>query len=85
MNQFLVLLGVPAEGLGWQLALAVVLGGLATLFTIRGIRLSARVSLVLELLSVAIILVLLISALVWAGPAAWDPAEACRRANTTTQ
>lgn len=75
MNQFLVLLGVPAEGLGWQIALAIVLGGLATLFTIRGIRLSARVSLVLELVSVAIILILLVLALVWAGPAAWDPAQ----------
>jgi amino acid transporter len=75
MNQFLVLIGIPAEGLGWSMALAVVLGGLATLFTIRGIRLSARVSLVLELVSVTIILILLILALVWAGPAAWDPAQ----------
>lgn len=75
MNQFLVLLGVPATGIGWQLGLAVVLGGLATLFTIRGIRLSARVSLVLELVSVTIIVVLLALALVWAGPNAWDPAQ----------
>lgn len=75
MSQFLTLLGVPASSVGWSIALAIVLGGLATLFTIRGIRLSARVSLVLELLSVAIILVLLISALVWAGPGAWDPAQ----------
>lgn len=75
MNQFLLLVGVPAEGLGWSMALAVVLGGLATLFTIRGIRLSARVSLVLELVSVTIILILLVLALVWAGPAAWDPAQ----------
>jgi len=75
MNQFLLLIGVPAEGLGWPMALAVVLGGLATLFTIRGIRLSARVSLVLELVSVTIILILLVLALVWAGPAAWDPAQ----------
>ncbi|MDI2099308.1 APC family permease [Ruicaihuangia caeni] len=75
MNQFLLLLGVPAEGVGWQIALAIVLGGLATLFTIRGIRLSARVSLVLELVSIAIILILLVLALVWAGPNAWDPSQ----------
>ena len=74
-NQFLVLLGVPAGGVGWYVGLAIVLGGLATLFTIRGIRLSARVSLVLELVSVTIITILLIAALVWAGPAAWDPAQ----------
>ncbi len=74
-NQFLVLLGVPAGGAGWYIGLAIVLGGLATLFTIRGIRLSARVSLVLELVSVTIITILLIAALVWAGPSAWDPAQ----------
>ena len=75
MNQFLILLGVPAEGLGWQIALAIALGGLATLFTIQGIRLSARISLVLELVSVTIITILLVLALIWAGPAAWDPAQ----------
>lgn len=75
VNQFLLLLGVPSDGVGWRILLAVVLGGLATLFTIRGIRLSARVSLVLELVSVTIIIVLLVLALVWAGPAAWDPAQ----------
>ncbi|MGY4712215.1 APC family permease [Mycolicibacterium sp. CBM1] len=75
VNDFLVLLGIPANGAAWKIALAVILGGLATLFTIRGIRLSARVSLVLELLSVTIITILLILALVWAGPAAWDPAQ----------
>lgn len=74
-NQFLLLIGVPFEGVAAQITLAIVLGGLATLFTIRGIRLSARVSLVLELVSVAIILVLLVLALVWAGPNAWDPAQ----------
>lgn len=74
-DQFLVLLGVPAGGFGWHIGLAIVLGGLATLFTIRGIRLSARVSLVLELVSVTIITILLIAALVWAGPKAWDPAQ----------
>ncbi|MDR2255727.1 MAG: APC family permease [Arthrobacter sp.] len=75
MGQFLRLLGVPAEGVGADILLAIVLGGLATLFTIRGIRLSARISLVLELVSVTIILVLLVMALVWAGPQAWDPAQ----------
>lgn len=74
-GQFLQLLGVPADGVGWYIGLAIVLGGLATLFTIRGIRLSARVSLVLELVSVTIITILLIAALVWAGPKAWDPAQ----------
>lgn len=74
-NQFLNLIGIPVEGTFTKIALAIILGGLATLFTIRGIRLSARVSLVLELLSVFIILVLLVFALVWAGPAAWDPSQ----------
>ncbi|PDQ35682.1 MAG: amino acid permease [Candidatus Lumbricidophila eiseniae] len=74
-QQFLVLVGVPVSGVAPQIALAVVLGGLATLFTIRGIRLSARVSLTLELVSVTIIFVLLILALVWAGSRAWDPSQ----------
>lgn len=75
MSQFLVLIGIPASGVLAKIALAIVLGGLATLFTIRGIRLSARISLVLELLSVAVILVLLVLALIWAGPNAWDPSQ----------
>lgn len=74
-NQFLNLIGIPVEGVVTQIALAIILGGLATLFTIRGIRLSARVSLVLELISVTIITILLVLALVWAGPAAWDPSQ----------
>lgn len=74
-SDFLIALGVPADGMGWLIVLAIVLGGLATLFTIRGIRLSARVSLTLELISVSIILILLVLALVWAGPAAWDPSQ----------
>ncbi|KDF01121.1 amino acid permease [Mycolicibacterium aromaticivorans JS19b1 = JCM 16368] len=74
-SDFLATLGISAQGVGWHIALAIVLGGLATLFTIRGIRLSARVSLVLELISVTIITILLVLALVWAGPAAWDPAQ----------
>ena len=67
--------GIPATGTVWLVVLAIVIGGLATFFTIRGIRISARVSLVLELVSVFIILVLLIAALIWLGPDAWDPAQ----------
>ena len=74
-SDFLISLGIPAGGVTSTIVLAVVLGGLATLFTIRGIRLSARVSLTLELVSVTIIVVLLVLALVWAGPAAWDPSQ----------
>ncbi len=74
-SDFLVSLGIPAGGTVATIVLALVLGGLATLFTIRGIRLSARVSLTLELISVTIIVILLVLALVWAGPAAWDPAQ----------
>ncbi|MDF2582973.1 MAG: amino acid permease, partial [Mycobacterium sp.] len=74
-SDFLISLGIPAGGVASTIVLAVVLGGLATLFTIRGIRLSARVSLTLELVSVTIIVVLLVLALVWAGPAAWDPSQ----------
>ena len=60
MSDLLVSFGVPASSKIWLVALAIVIGGLATFFTIRGIRISARVSLVLELASVAIILILLI-------------------------
>ncbi|MGG7464571.1 APC family permease [Plantibacter sp. YIM 135347] len=74
-NQFLVLIGLPVGGPVSYAIIAIVVGGLATLFTIRGIRLSARVSLVLELVSITIIMVLLVLALVWAGPRAWDPSQ----------
>lgn len=67
--------GVPAEGKVWMILLTIVIGGTATFFTIRGIRVSARVSLVLELVSVAIILILLVASLVWLGPDAWDPRQ----------
>jgi len=67
--------GLPTTSLAAHSTLAIVLGGLATLFTIRGIRLSARVSLVLELLSIAIILVLLVAALASSGERAWSPAQ----------
>lgn len=75
MSDFFGHLGLPMDSLAGKIGLAIVLGGLATLFTIRGIRLSARVSLVLELVSVAIILILLILALVAIGPQAWDPSQ----------
>ncbi len=74
-SDLLQLFGVPATGTVWLVALAIVIGGLATFFTIRGIRISARVSLVLELVSVTIILILLITSLVVLGPAAWDPKQ----------
>ncbi|HUH53125.1 MAG TPA: APC family permease [Microbacteriaceae bacterium] len=70
------LLGLSdAQGVVWSIVLTIVIGGLATFFTIKGIRESARVSFVLEIVSIAIILVLLIAALVWAGAAGWDPAQ----------
>ncbi len=75
MSDLLQIFGIPATGLVWLVVLTVVIGGLATFFTIIGIRMSARVSLVLELISVFIIVVLLVSALVWLGPDAWDPAQ----------
>ncbi|KUF06607.1 APC family permease [Leucobacter sp. G161] len=76
MSDLLVIFGVESAGsLPWLIALAVIIGGGATFFTIRGIRVSARISLVLELLSVAIILVLLITALIVLGDAAWDPSQ----------
>ena len=65
-------LGIPVQGLVAQIVLAIVLGALATLFTIRGIRLSARVSLVLELISIFIIALLLIVTLVHLGSDAFD-------------
>ncbi|RGE21071.1 APC family permease [Leucobacter sp. wl10] len=71
----LQLFGVPATGTLWLIVLTAAIGALATFFTIRGIRISARVSLVLELVSVCIILVLLVAALAWLGPDAWDPAQ----------
>ncbi|UOQ60259.1 APC family permease [Leucobacter rhizosphaerae] len=74
-SDLLQIFGIPATGTVWLIVLTVVIGGLATFFTIRGIRISARVSLVLELVSVFIIVVLLVAALIWLGPDAWDPAQ----------
>ncbi|WP_166825357.1 APC family permease [Brevibacterium limosum] len=72
---FLRVLGIPVDGLGWEIVLIVLIGGLATFFTIQGIRMSARVSFILELISIAIILVLLIASLFWAGQSGWDPSQ----------
>lgn len=74
-SDLLQMFGIPATGRIWFAVLAIVIGGLATFFTIRGIRISARVSLVLELVSVTIILILLITSLIWLGPDAWDPSQ----------
>lgn len=68
-------LGLPLEGLFTQIVVAFVLGSLATFFTIRGIRVSARVSFVLELLSIGIIVLLFVLTLAYLGPAAWDPSQ----------
>lgn len=75
MSDLLQIFGIPATGVVWLIVLTIVIGGLATFFTIIGIRMSARISLVLELISVFIIIVLLVSALVWLGPDAWDPGQ----------
>ena len=76
MMDVMRLLGLTAvEGIIWSVVLLILIGGLATFFTIQGIRISARVSFVLELVSIGIILVLLIAALVWAGAAGWDPEQ----------
>ena len=74
-SDLLQIFGVPATGKVWLIVLTVLIGSLATFLTIRGIRISARISLVLELVSVFIILVLLIASLVWLGPDAWDPRQ----------
>lgn len=76
MSDLLQIFGVSsASSTWWLIGLAIVIGGGATFFTIRGIRVSARISLVLELLSVAIILVLLVTALIVLGDQAWDPSQ----------
>ena len=65
-------LGIPVEGVLSQVLIAILLGSLATYFTIRSIRLSAWVSLALELVSITIITIVLISGLVALGPNALD-------------
>lgn len=72
---FLNTLGFDIGGTAAYVVLVIVLGGFATTFTIWGIRISARVSLVLELVSITIIMILLVHALSVAGSAAWDPGQ----------
>lgn len=68
-------LGIPISGVFASVIVAIVLGGFAILLTIRGIRLSARISLTLELLSIAIILVLLVTTIGYLGPNAFDVSQ----------
>lgn len=67
------LLGVNVDGTLGYVVLAIVIGTAACVFTIWGVRVSAQVSLVLELLSVAIILVLFVVAIIALGDRAWQP------------
>ncbi|MGV9384666.1 APC family permease [Nonomuraea sp. NPDC003707] len=64
---FLSQIGLPIEGTAWNVLLAVVIGSLATLFTVWGIRLSARISLILEVVSITIITLMLVVVLFWGG------------------
>lgn len=68
-------LGLPVSGVASQVVIAIILGSAATFFTIRGIRLSARVSLVLELVSISIISIVLVLGLVALGSKAYDPSQ----------
>lgn len=68
-------LGIPLEGVAANVIVTIILGALAILFTIRGIRLSARVSLTLELISIVIILILFITTIVYLGPNFIDPTQ----------
>lgn len=66
VSYFILLLdqiGISLSGLGAQIVLVILIGSLATLLTIRGIRISARTALVLELVSITIITFVLIFAL----------------------
>lgn len=60
------------QGIGWSVTLTIVIGATAVFFTIKGIRESARVSFVLEIVSIVIILVLLVAGLIWASRAGLD-------------
>ncbi|WP_433444476.1 APC family permease [Nonomuraea sp. CA-141351] len=66
-NVFLSQIGLPIEGTAWNVVLAVAIGSLATLFTVWGIRLSARISLILEIISITIITLMLVVVLFWGG------------------
>jgi amino acid transporter len=68
-------LGVPAASAVGYVVLTLILGTVTTFFTIQGIQISARVSFVLEIVSVLIILTLFVTALFAIGPDAWDPRQ----------
>ncbi|MGI5487055.1 APC family permease [Microtetraspora malaysiensis] len=63
-NAFLSSIGLTIENTAWNVFLALVIGGLAILFTVWGIRMSARISLILEVISIAIITIMLVIVLV---------------------
>ncbi|MFI2563456.1 APC family permease [Paenarthrobacter sp. NPDC018779] len=67
--------GVPAASTVGYVVLTLILGAVTTFFTIQGIQISARVSFVLEIVSVLIILTLFVTALFAIGPDAWDPQQ----------
>lgn len=68
-------LGLPVSGTAASVVVTIILGSLAILFTIRGIRLSARISLVLELVSIVIILIVLVLSIAHLGPNAFDVSQ----------
>lgn len=70
--ELLTSFGIPATGIVGYIVLTLILGFVTTFFTIQGIKISARVSFVLEIVSVLIILFLFITALIAIGPKAWD-------------
>ncbi|WP_067175598.1 APC family permease [Microtetraspora niveoalba] len=71
-NAFLSGIGLTIDNTAWNVLLAVVIGGLAILFTVWGIRMSARISLILEVLSIAIITIMLVIVLVAGGGPVFD-------------
>ncbi|WP_066938841.1 APC family permease [Microtetraspora fusca] len=63
-NAFLSSIGLTIQNTAWNVFLALVIGGLAILFTVWGIRMSARISLILEVISISIITIMLVIVLV---------------------
>ncbi|GII92833.1 APC family permease [Sinosporangium siamense] len=74
-NAFLSSIGITIQNTAWNVALALVIGALAILFTVWGIRLSARVSLILEIVSIAIITIMLFVVLFASGGPVVDDAQ----------
>lgn len=72
-SEFLGLFDLTVEAPVGLILLTILIGSAACLFTIWGVRISAQVSLILELLSVAIILTLFVVALIALGDRAWQP------------